>query len=204
MGDQAHLVARGPTGKEGDMRGVFRADWDGLYLRVRRGDSEALVTLRNEAIRRVARCRVARCSSIPPWQREELAEEAFDRTQSAFPKLETWERAFAYMAKTMNRLIFRLSVQGQRIPLDAVGSQLIDPEAPRRVLETDIADFALEKACGLPERQYQQFRTLLQACWGRAETRRSLSRKAGVSLRTWARCRASLLVKLRKSLSQGE
>jgi len=63
------------------MRGVYRADWDRLYLRVRDGDPEALVTLRNQAIRLVARCRVARYSSIPPWLREELAEEAFDRTE---------------------------------------------------------------------------------------------------------------------------
>src|SRR5688572_15598124 len=179
------------------MRGVVRADWDGLYLRVREGDCEALVTLRNQAIRLVARCRVARYSSIPPWQREELAEEAFDRTEPVFPRLETWERAFAYMPTTMSRPIFRLSAQGQRIPLDRVAPQLIDPEPPRRMLETDIADFVLEKGCLLPERQYRQFRALLLACWGLPETRQSLSRRAVVSLRTWARGRANLLMKLR-------
>jgi len=183
------------------MRGVYRADWDRLYLRVRDGDPEALVTLRNQAIRLVARCRVARYSSIPPWLREELAEEAFDRTESVFPRLETWERAFAYMATTMSRLVFRLGAEGQRIPLDRISPQLTDPETARRVLETDITDLVLQLGSVLPEEQYQQFRALVQVCWGTPETRQALSRRASVSLRTWARCRAKLLENLRKLLS---
>ena len=66
--------------KEGYMRCAFRAGWESLYVRVLDGDPMALVSLRNQAISLVARCRVARYSPIPPWLREDLAEKAFDST----------------------------------------------------------------------------------------------------------------------------
>src|SRR5687768_5335935 len=182
------------------MRGVVRADWDGLYIRVRGGDAEALVTLRNQAIRLVARCRVARYSSIPPWLREELAEEAFDRTEPAFPRLETWERAFAYMATTMNRLIFRTSAREHRVALEDLAERLIDPEPPRRMLQTDIVDFILETAGTLSQARYRQFRALVQACWAECDGRETLSEEAGISARTWSSERKDLIECLRKLL----
>ena len=182
------------------MRCNSPSDWELLFGRVLAGDAHALVALRNAAIELAAFVRAPWDSPVPPWLREELAEEAFERTKPHFQELETWRRAFGYMRKTMDRLIVRTVSLGERLPLDKFAERLVDPRSALRITQMDFSDFIFETARTLSQRRYRQLRAMVQACWAQCEGRGALAKEAGICPRTWSSERKDLLKHLRKLL----
>lgn len=168
-------------------------DYASLYERARSGDADALLELYVVILRLLRWSLRDDGIVLPPWEVEEICEDAFVVLLRCFSQLATWPQAWKYVEKTAISRARRVVDRSRNVLLlEPERASALNPEkTPEKALEVrDVVERFLQNKDGP---QGSLLKLIVDCCrHGDCPTTKLLVERSGLSSRTLRRRLASL------------